>query len=343
VIVLSIFVVLAVLGVMLCLLYDPKQRLAPGRQCEVTTPDPEKYQNDCVHPCIRRLQDGRYVMVQSPWPAAQDGVENPILYFSEDPATWHDGVVLKDTPATGYNSDPNVFEENGRIYVFWREVDTPRCQKYGKSRMVMGGIVGDDGKMTEEKVYITADADSTDHTICPTLIKHNGKYYFYTLWRRRKSFLRNLGITIWEGTSLENPDFKLIDKVKVNNPLVWDRFFENKFFGRLFFIPVIKRYDLWHFDLFEHDGRLYMVSSDEMDDFVMLSESRDWRHFTTVKTPLLNNNYSDKIVGHRQRFYKPTAQVVDNQLYLWYTYTDGWPYKNKLFLSTIGVEELFKN
>lgn len=339
-ILLSVFVVVVVLGIIYCLLYYPWQIMAPGKLCEITTPNPEKYQNDCVHPCVRKLQDGRYVMVQSPWPAAQDGVENPILYFSNDPTVWDDGVVIKDTPATGYNSDPNVFEDDGRIYVFWREVDTPHGKEMGQRHVVVGGKLNDKGEINSIQVFFGEDGYETDKTVCPILIKRNGKYYFYTTWYRYKPLRKNIGIAIWEGTSLDIPDFHLVDTVEFKNPLVCDKYVQKKVFGHLFFVPAPKRYNMWHFDLFEYKGLLYMVSCAEMEDNIMLSVSRDWKHFKTIKCPLLNTHYSENHVGYRQFFYKPTAQIINGQMYLWYTSNHGHPYKNEMFLTIKSCKNL---
>ena len=116
---------------------------------DVTTPEPEKYHNDVLHPCIRKMSNGKYVMVQSPWYKCQDGIENPILYISDDPMHWNNGIVVEDTPAKGYNSDPNVFVEGNRIYIFWREVDTPYSESLGV-RMAFVGKYTDDGGKTYE-------------------------------------------------------------------------------------------------------------------------------------------------------------------------------------------------
>lgn len=335
-ILLLVIVLFVGIGIIFCLLYYPRQIMAPGKLCELTTPNPEKYQNDCLHPCVRRLKDGTYVMIQSPWPAAQDGVENPILYFSKNPTVWKDGVIIKDTPTTGYNSDPFVFVDDDQLYVFWREVDTPLCQEVGYSRVIVGGKIGEDRKVINERIYLGAKKG----IMSPILIKRNNKYYFYTIWNQVKPYRKNLGVEIWEGTSLENPDFELIDKVRIKRVFVWDKLFERYFLGHMFIIPMIKRYDLWHFDLLEHDGILYMVSSSNMDHHIMMSVSNDWKHFTTLKYPLLNNNGFDRIVDHGCYFYKPTAQIIDNQLYLWYTSNNGWPYKNKLYMTTTNFKDL---
>ena len=107
------------------------------------------------------------------------------------------------------------------------------------------------------------------------------------------------------------------------------------------FFPIPKRYDLWHFDLFEYNGKLFIVSSAEKDDNIMLSVSTDWKHFKTCKKPLVNNHYSENYTGYRQYYYKPTAIIQDDSLFLFYTANDQEdPKKNQLFLSVKVMKDL---
>jgi hypothetical protein len=108
-------------------LYYPRQIMPLGKNVEVLTPDSCKYHNDCLHPCIRYDELNQcYHMVQSPWYQGDDKVENPIYYSSQDYTRWENGNVLINTPATGYNSDPNIgIDNNGKVLCLWREVNTP--------------------------------------------------------------------------------------------------------------------------------------------------------------------------------------------------------------------------
>jgi hypothetical protein len=84
-----------------------------------------------------------------------------------------------------------------------------------------------------------------------------------------------------------------------------------------------------------------MVSCAEKDDNIMLSESSDWKHFKTWKKPLINNHYSEKHTGYRQYYYKPTAIVQNDSLYLFYTANSQDDNdRNQLYLSVISLYDL---
>ena len=299
-------------------LIDPK----PLLPVEVPTPEPEKYHNDVLHPCIRKMSNGKYVMVQSPWYKCQDGIENPILYISDDPMHWDNGIVVEDTPAEGYNSDPNVYEENGRIYVFWRECFTPYCDEHNVKMATVGVSTDDYGKtFSAKKIYVINDDMMIDVEICPILIKKDNTYRFYASWYQMwRKDRHNLGISIWEGSNLENPNFRLLKTVPFESKYICDKYKQLKIFGHIFFIPIPHKFDLWHFDLLEKEGKLYMFASEEMGDVEMMAVSDDWEHFRLNRKPLINAHYMENIVKYRQEYYKPTAFLADDGRFnLFYT------------------------
>lgn len=304
-------------------LFYPQQLIDPKTilPVEVTTPEPEKYHNDVLHPCIRKMSNGKYVMVQSPWYKCQDGIENPILYISDDPMHWDNGIIVEDTPAKGYNSDPTVFEENGRVYVLWREVETPFCEANNTTIATVGVYTDDYGKsFSEKKIYIANDDIRIDTEMSPIVIKYKEKYRIYASWYQMwRKDRHNLGIAIWEGTSLENPDFKLCKNVPFKEKMICDKFKQIKLFGHYFFFPKPHKFDLWHFDLFEKAGILYMVASEEDADVVMLAVSEDWENFRMIRKPLINSFCMQNIVDYRQKYYKSTVVVEDKNLRLFYT------------------------
>ena len=321
-------------------LFYPQQLIDPKTilPVEVTTPEPEKYHNDVLHPCIRKMSNGKYVMVQSPWYHCQDGIENPILYISDDPMHWNNGIVVEDTPAKGYNSDPTVFEENGRVYILWREVETPFCEANNTTIATVGVYTDDYGKsFSEKKIYIANDDIRIDTEMSPIVIKYKDKYRIYASWYQMwRKDRHNLGIAIWEGTSLENPDFKLCKKVPFKKKMICDKFKQIKLFGHYFFFPKPHKFDLWHFDLFEKAGNLYMVASEEDADVVMLAVSEDWENFRMIRKPLINSFCMQNIVDYRQKYYKSTVVVEDKNLRLFYTANPQEQYfTHKLYTSLI--------
>lgn len=323
--------------------FYPQQQMPVGKPIFIATPEPEKYHNDCLHPCVRRLCDESFVMAQSPYYAWNNKIENPVVYYARSLMNFGMGTLLDDTPESGFNSDPNVFVEDPSVYVFWRACGTPLCQELGMEEVVIGGMIDnlDSVPLMDQHIYIYNKWQQGDLTQCPILIQHEGKYLFYAAWYQYIPERKSKGVAIWEGSSLDEPDFQLIDTVPFDNPLVCDKLFQKRIGNRIYYLPVPKRYDLWHFDLFEYDGKLFMVSCAEKDDNVMLSVSTDWKHFKTIRKPLVNNHYSENYIGYRQYYYKPTAIVHSDSLYLYYTANAKEdPARNQLFLSVKAMRDL---
>lgn len=340
-----VLAMLIVVAVAYTFRFYPQQQMPVGIPISIITPEPEKYHDDCLHPCVRELKEGSFVMVQTPYYGWNNKVENPMIYYSNDLRDWGMGNLLVDTPLTGFNSDPNVFVEDSLLYAFWRPFGTPLCKEYGKNIIVIGGKINKRGGTLnaagQHNLYIYNEWHQGDYTQCPILMKHDGKYLFYAAWYQYTPERKGKGIAIWEGTSLDRPDFKLVDTIGFDTPLVCDKFFQKKIGNSIYYLPVPQRYDLWHFDLFEYDGKLFMVSCAEKDDNIMLSVSMDWKHFKTCWKPLVNNHCSENYAGYRQYYYKPTAIVQNDSLYLFYTANaKDDPNRNQLFLSGKAMKDL---
>lgn len=314
---------------------------------EVLTPDSAIYHNDCLHPCIRYYEEGLtgyfYWMAQSPYYAWNNKIENPFVYHAnvlEHLGLENEGVCIANTPIFGYNSDPYIYRDDSLLYVFWRECYTPLCDSLNVNQAVMG-VYSKDGKtFSDVKVYLTNDWPSGDYTQCPILMRHNGKYWFYAAWYQYEPERKNKGVAIWTGTSLKEPDFVLTDTIPFDYPYVCDKKAEIRMLGKHWYLPWPKKYDLWHFDLFEYESKLYMISCAEKDDNIMLSVSEDWKHFKTCQEPLVNNHYMQNYCGYRQYYYKPTAFVKDDTLHLfWTSNAKDDSDHNVLWHSALGMRE----
>lgn len=341
-VVLLLLLVLLLVCVYFCMFY-PQQQMPAGKPIFIETPEPGKYHDDCLHPCVRRLSDSSFVMVQSPYYAWDNKIENPMIYYASSLTDFGMGTLLDDTPESGFNSDPNVFVDDTLTYVFWRACGTPLCQELGMDEIVLGGRVDQTGtyRVFKNQVYLSDNWHQGDCTQCPILIQHDGKYLFYSVWYQYEPERKNRGVAIWEGLSLDKPDFQLIDTIAFDNPWVCDKWLQQAIGNHIVFLPVPKRYDLWHFDLFEYDGKLFMVSCAEKDDNIMLSVSTDWKHFKTSRKPLLNSHWSENYTGYRQYYYKPTAIVQNDSLYLYYTANAKDDFnRNQLFLSIKAMKDL---
>ncbi|MDD4992424.1 MAG: hypothetical protein PHR83_09355 [Paludibacter sp.] len=320
-------------------LFYPQQLLPPGKSVEIQTPEPQKYMNDCLHPCVRFIPEGfmgyKWWMVQSPYYARNNKLENPILYFSKDeefPSNWECIGVVYDTPQTGYNSDPTLFCENNKLWIFWRECGTPVCNELGVLRATVGFSTNDCKHFSPLQVYLTDKNPDKDTEQCPVLIKRDDKYLFYATHYQYKPVRKNIGLAIWEGTSLENPDFKLKGMPTFKSVYTCDAWKQLITKKQYWFIPMPLKYDLWHFDLFEYNNRLYMFSSSEWGDNIMLSVSDDYENFKTYRKPLINTHYTESIERHWKYYYKPTGYIADDVLNLYYTGTgEREPNRNILY------------
>ena len=138
-IVLTVFFLIAVVYTFR---FYPQQQMPVGILISIKTSEPEKYHDDCLHPCVRELNDGSFVMVQTPYYACNNKVENPMIYRSNSLTDFGMGALLVDTPEVGFNSDPNVFVDDSLVYAFYRVFETPLCKELCLDKIVLGGRIG---------------------------------------------------------------------------------------------------------------------------------------------------------------------------------------------------------
>ena len=320
-IVIYIIVLLLVLAVAIYFyFFYPRQRMPIGEPVEVCTIEPQKYHNDCLHPCIRYdTHSGKYYMAQSPYYGADNNMENPMFYVSDNYMEWKTGILIADAPDKGFNSDPNILlTDLGKVCFVWRECKSSECAQNGGNRMVVGGFL-ENGRLKRKLIYAINSWEQGDHIQCPIIMEHKGQYYIYAACYQYEPKRRNVGVAIWRGTSLETPDFELLETIPFRSVYTADRMAQVRLFRRLWYIPKPLRHDMWHFDLFEYKDKLYMVSVSERGDNIMLSVAEDWMHFKTIRKPLVNNHYTQNYCGYRQYYYKPTAFVKDDTLHVFYT------------------------
>lgn len=314
-----VVVLLCVIAVYTSLFY-PKQSMPVGEPVLVTTIDTAKYHNDCLHPCIRYdAQTGMYFMAQSPYYAWNNKVENPMFYSSDTYMEWTDGVLIEDTPETGYNSDPNIsHSENGEIIYLWRECDTPLCDSLGCASVTVGGEISIEGQLKQKQIYCINYSRTEDAEQCPIIIEHNGERYIYAAWYQYEPERKNKGIAIWTQDA-DEATFTLTDTIPFASCYTVDKCAQVRIYEHAIYCPKPIYHDLWHFDLFEYGGKFWMVSVAEKGDNIMLSVAEDWKHFKTYRKPIVNNHYTENYCGYRQYYYKPTAFVKDDTLHVFYT------------------------
>lgn len=337
-------VLLCVVGVYTYLFY-PRQSMPVGEPIMVTTSDTAKYHNDCLHPCIRYDEkSGKYYMAQSPYYGWNNKVENPMFYVSNDYKVWNNGTLIADTPEKGYNSDPNIYvSENGAIQFIWRECHTPLAHHAQSSYVTVGGHLSGEGALLRKDVYCINQRKAGDTEQAPVMVEHNGKRYIYAAWYEYEPERKNNGIAVWEQGQNEETPYRLVDTIPFNSCYTTDKCAQIRLFGHIFFLPKPIYHDLWHFDLFEYQENLYMVSVAEKGDNIMISVAEDWMHFKTYHKPLVNNHYTENHCGYRQYYYKPTAFVKNDTLHLFYTANaKDDPKRNQLYHTAAPIKSIIR-
>lgn len=307
--------------------YNNQQVMSYGDSCIVTTPIPQRYKNDVLHPSVVYISTGfgghKWWMVQSPYYNCSGPIENPIIYYANEtmdgsaPKIWipaMDNAVI-DAPLWGYNSDPNLFYENGKLWLLWRENDTEDCRKNNYRRAVFGtsskdGVTWDP---SAKKLFMGARTLYYDSAMCPILIKDNDVYKVYASNFEFQPNRISHGLAIWSGHSLENPDFKVQG--------IYPIYCYNSY------------YQPWHFDILKYSGKYYMIlQTRESNGNISLGESYDGKNFQILPKPL--------IVQDCKHFgiYKPTAVIKDGILYVYYTIKDVYDFNhNKLYITKMSM------
>lgn len=317
-----------------------------GKQCEIEDPTFKITHGDVVHPCVRYFDEPfeghHWWMVYTPLYNGNDALENPRLCFAdakqgEAPLKWNFYCTIKERPEFGYNSDPTMLLYEDKLYVFWREFETPNTARIHCKHATFGCIVMNKtvkylpkATLIEERTDYKKHGDS-DREISPTIISVNNAFRAYAMdvtftpkcmyhlphfvtdllyrhnlmaittalgfFNPRKSY----GVAIWKGDRLEN-NFAYIKTTR--------------------FKGVSGIYQPWHMDIFiaKEDGKekTYAIvqTSVEFAD-ICLAYSNDGEEFTFFPKPLITS----KKIG-KSGIYKPTALVVDGYFYLYYTARD---------------------
>lgn len=329
--------------------------MSPGEMCSVEDRTPALTHGDVVHPCVRYIENGfeghKWWMAYTPYYAANASLENPILCYGnsdtkEAPTEWSFYCVIQPQQFRGYNSDPTMFFRDGRLFVFWRENETPRTDVYYCCRATFGGEVKAKKLIPFENPLLVEPLENEDRETCPTIIPAADGYmayamhlrFFSTRLRSMKgvsgklvsrfavvldllglySQQKSYGIAVWSGDSLQK---SLIYKKTVR--------FKN----------VNKLYRPWHMDFFDYDGVRYaIVQTNQSNADLCLARSVDGETFTFFKKPLITNRTID-MVG----IYKPSALVVDDILYLYYTAQGKYNrVLNQLYITKIAFEKILQ-
>ena len=340
--------------------------LDKGMLCSVEDPTFDLTHGDVVHPCIRYIEEGfeghKWWMVYTPYYSGNDSVENPRLCYADSnendfPTKWKFYCTIKEKPDMGYNSDPTMLFKDGKLFVFWRECNTPNTKKNGCSYATFGcEIKGKTVSYIPDAQLISKIENHSgivDKEVSPNFMVFNNNIIAYAMHLRFTpnfifylpsrigSFLyrhnifnifdalgickeeRSLGVALWKGTSLNNT-FQYEKTVNFSN--------------------VCRLYQPWHMDIFidksaNNDKVVYAIIQTSMKfTDICIAWSKDGEHFCFYKKPLLTST----TIG-MEGLYKPTAVIVGNTFCLYYTIRDNQdPRLNRLYVTSISWSVLLQ-
>ena len=324
--------------------------MAKGKLCVVVGQEENESYGDIVHPCVRYIPEGfrghKWWMTYTPYYGANPQMENPRLCWGEEngneaPVKWHVEEVVKDGYDKGYNSDPFLYFEDGKIFVYWRENDTERLFAMGLHRGTFCKVYSETGVEEFENPILAEDKAFEDRETCPSFIKVGEEYRAYAMhlvFKNEKFVGKPLfqklfmytdllglysqqkfkGIAQWTSTSLI-ATYQYKESVKIAN--------------------CNKLYRPWHMDIFKYDNALYaIVQTNQGGGDICLAKSTDGVHFRLFDKPLVTNKTCGGI-----EIYKPTAFVYNGKLYVYYTFQSPNRLKfNMMYVTGMSVEELLE-
>lgn len=271
---------------------------------------PEAYGDWAVHPCVRFIADGiggrRWWMVLSPYPHIDSSRENILLYCGEEkgdglpPRRWTFVREVCGTHPEGYNSDPGLFYDpaSRELWVTWREWGTENvpdgCPYCCTMRVRTGDGVNFSGA---EVIALNENADAglcADTQMCPIVYSWRGETVLYGVSYVYEPYLLPRGMSLYR---FAGGRFRLSESVP------W----------------ADRSFDLWHFDLFEHEAALYQIVTGQSGNAIMIGRSTDGLHFSYSRRPL----HSHRLFLRRNYFYKATAVVHGGMLHVFYPRKSG--------------------
>lgn len=142
-----------------------------------------------THPSVKYFEkkwnNHQYWMAITPYPSGVNEYENPTIFCSDDGKSWKepegiDNPIEKAPPAPGYNSDVNLLFDNGKLYCFWRGMETvdPVNHKVINGRTLLYKSSVDGVHWSEKKVITTWNYLGID-LIAPAILKESNRYFCY--------------------------------------------------------------------------------------------------------------------------------------------------------------------
>lgn len=280
--------------------------------------NPSGYPISFTHAGIAYSQDGyngyHYFLSQSPYPLGNDDYENPCFYYANaregnlPPIVWnaYSGNPLQEDPGDGFNSDPDIvfFDDDlymgNRPYLRNPGTRTSRYQCFNTQKCII-----ENGEFTFSEPVVMYD------TTTPPMKVENG---IVTVGIGSPAIVpMNDGLRIYHLNSSSYNDGKKCPPLYImqGDNLVTAMNFSFYKYGSI----LGNNAEAWHFDIFEHDGKLYSIIDCVVDNKIgnaynFLAVSDDWENFKIYNRPL-----SDILS------YRSSAMVREDGMFILYLTT----------------------
>ncbi len=289
---------------------------------------PEEYGDFAVHPCVRYIKEGvggyKWWLALSPYPDYDIKKENILLYHgvnetdNKPPVEWVYVREVCGTHSQGFNSDPNLYYDGESLWIIWREWETENLPDGVPLVCTMCSKTKDGVLFTEHKVIARNEFNEYrmqgDTSMCPIVFKYNDALCLYASLYVYEPHLMPIGTSRYLFRA-ETQSFS------------FDGFHHNESVG----------FDLWHFDLFEYKGYLFQIITGQFGNAIYIGRSKDGKVFSYSKKPL----YSYPWFIKKNFFYKPTAQVIGEKLYVFFPRKKGHG-SLRIIMRSMSVGELDK-
>ena len=274
-----------------------KNKVVIGNQkyqwCSIPVPEGYPKQSQ-THPAIvfspEKWNEFSYWIATTPYPDEDIKFENPCIYKSNDSVNFlpvNNNPILDYPGNNAFNSDPELFFHNSKLYCIVRENENAN---YLREIKLLSSSNGNDWTVPET-IYVSNDEER--QLLSPSYLKRDGKHYIYFL-------SGDAGI----GRDGKCSGIEVIVSEN-NDPTDFKPFLTGNFINK----DEVK-IEPWHFDLFEYRGRLYMILCGRDKNkttfrnpmYTYLAVSDDYVNFSIFPQPIIRHLKS----------YRPSAFLDDS-------------------------------
>jgi hypothetical protein len=209
-----------------------------------------------VHPDVLDLTSWngyRYWMAVTPYPYANDAYENPSIYASNDKTTWvvPDGLTnpIEPKPASGANSDPDLYFDGTALYCTWRE--------YGNNQAIIYYIKSTDGVTWTNKTQMLT---GTIEGLVSQAIVYNGTQFCMYSYNHTDKITQRRTCATLNGTW--------------SDPVT---------------CTITPSITGWHLDVVYSGGKYYMLIAPLAGNGLYLAMSTDGLNFARANTPIFTD------------------------------------------------------